>query len=104
MDPLGRYVVECVCTATDVYACADIFQNIDKISKINAPILIAHGNRDEVVPYDHGQQLATKLQKDQRPLWKFLTIDRAGHNDIESRHADVCHACPVHCSHFCSCY
>lgn len=31
-----------------------MFMNIEKISSVECPVLIFHGKRDEVVPFDHG--------------------------------------------------
>jgi pimeloyl-ACP methyl ester carboxylesterase len=56
------------------------FNNIEKIHKINAPILIIHGTRDEVIPYENGKHVASVLQaKDQ-----FVTIDGGMHNNLSN--------------------
>ena len=34
----------------------DKFRNIDKIKKVNCPVLVMHGKADEVVPFSHGQK------------------------------------------------
>mmetsp|Transcript_23906 Transcript_23906/g.33206 ORF Transcript_23906/g.33206 Transcript_23906/m.33206 type:complete len:516 (-) Transcript_23906:40-1587(-) len=56
---------------------ADIFANIDKIEKIEAPSLIIHGTRDCVVPHYHGQYLQSHIKNTVEPLW----LPR-GHNDL----------------------
>lgn len=33
----------------------DRFRNIDRVAKIDLPLLIIHGTRDTVVPYSHGE-------------------------------------------------
>jgi len=57
----------------------DIFCNVDKIQNIKCPVLIVHGQKDAVVPFEHGKRLyeMVKTRKD------YLWIDNAGHNDIE---------------------
>ncbi|KAH0697334.1 hypothetical protein KY290_015198 [Solanum tuberosum] len=34
-----------------------IYENIDKISAVNCPVLVIHETADEVVDYSHGKQL-----------------------------------------------
>lgn len=62
----------------------DMFTNIHKIGDIDCPVLIVHGTSDEVVPYSHGQQ----LQERSTNLWKFVSLDGAGHNNIEHHFGD----------------
>lgn len=57
----------------------DKYRNNEKISSIQAPILFIHGDKDTVVPLWHGQELY-KLVRSKK---YFLTIEGAGHNDIE---------------------
>lgn len=58
----------------------DIFKNYKKISKVSIPVFIIHGHLDNIVPYAHSQELASKLKAN---LWKLLCLNNAGHNDIE---------------------
>jgi fermentation-respiration switch protein FrsA (DUF1100 family) len=47
------------------------------IKKIKVPLLVLHGDRDEIIPFEHG-----KLVFEAAPLPKrFFTITGAGHND-----------------------
>lgn len=39
-------------------------------------MLCAHGDRDEIVPYEQGEELSTALGAN------FVTLPRAGHNDV----------------------
>lgn len=55
----------------------DKFRNIDKIKKINCPVLVFHGKDDDVVPIWHGKKLFEKANEPKFCLW----IDNAGHND-----------------------
>jgi uncharacterized protein len=50
---------------------------LEKISRIKAPVLFVHGDRDNIVPINLGRELfdATKAPKE------FMTIQGAGHND-----------------------
>ncbi len=55
------------------------FDNLRKISRIKCPILIGHGRRDQIVPFEMGQRLATAAHKvPVMTLW----IDGADHNDF----------------------
>lgn len=59
----------------------DIFPNINKVDKIRSPLLIIHGNNDQVVPFQNGVDLYNKANS----VYKdYLWIDGAGHCDIES--------------------
>ena len=58
----------------------DQFRNLDKISKINCPSLIIHGERDEVVPFWHGQRLHEAAPEPKT----FLPLPEASHNDVRS--------------------
>jgi len=53
------------------------YDNLEKIVKIKVPLLVLHGDRDEVIPYEHGKRVfaAAPGPKD------FYTINGAGHND-----------------------
>jgi pimeloyl-ACP methyl ester carboxylesterase len=54
------------------------FDNLDKIARIDCPILIGHGRRDRVVPFSMGQRMAAAAKGPVTALW----IDQAGHNDF----------------------
>lgn len=60
----------------------DKFPNIDYAPYIAAPVLIVHGNADEVVPFWHGEGLFLALPQQWRakPFW----VEGAGHNNIEA--------------------
>lgn len=45
---------------------------------IKSSVLIFHGNKDTVVPYICGQNLAKLFPN----LYKFVTLDGCGHNDV----------------------
>lgn len=57
----------------------DAFPNIDKVPKINSPVLVIHGTEDEVIDISHGQAIHSLCRNPVSPLW----VEGAGHNDIE---------------------
>eukprot|EP00741_Cyanophora_paradoxa_P025004 tig00000319_g24136.t1 len=63
----------------------DIFPNVDKIRRVQAPVLVIHGTDDEVVPFAHGLTLYKMCANAAKPVW----IQGAGHNDIELRWRDL---------------
>lgn len=59
----------------------DTFPNIDRIGKIQCPVLVVHGDMDELVPKEHGEKLFEKIRKKGnavKPLW----IPEARHNNV----------------------
>ena len=52
------------------------FSNMDRISAIRAPILIGHGKRDELVPFEMGKELHREAREPKR----FVEF-RGGHAD-----------------------
>ncbi|MDP2601956.1 MAG: alpha/beta hydrolase [Deltaproteobacteria bacterium] len=50
---------------------------VEKVRKIRSPLLVLHGDRDEIVPFSHGKQVFDAAPQ---PKW-FYTIAGAGHND-----------------------
>lgn len=59
----------------------DTFPNIDRASKIRCPVLVVHGDMDELVPKLHGEQLFEKIKENGvavKPLW----IPTAKHNNV----------------------
>lgn len=53
------------------------FDNLTKIAGLRCPVLIIHGDRDEIVPFSHGQTLYAAAPQPKR----FHRIRGAGHND-----------------------
>ncbi|KAI6238027.1 Hydrolase-4 domain-containing protein [Aphelenchoides fujianensis] len=58
----------------------DKFCTIQKIGHVRAPVLIAHGKNDDLVPIEHGEALHAAARTAVPPLW----IDGVGHNNIEN--------------------
>lgn len=64
----------------------DPFDNEAALERVSAPVLILHGDRDGVVPYAHGAQLAERFAS------TLVTFEGAGHNDLpytSARHAEA---------------
>lgn len=56
----------------------DKFPNIDKIGRVNCPVLVIHGKADDTIPFSHGEKLFAAAPQPKRYLW----VDGAGHNDV----------------------
>lgn len=59
--------------------CCDPFPSIEKIRRVECPVLVIHGTQDEVIHFSHGERLHAACPGAVEPVW----IDGAGHNDIE---------------------
>jgi pimeloyl-ACP methyl ester carboxylesterase len=55
------------------------FETNEFLKKINEPVLLVHGDKDEVLPFDGSQKLAKLLNKKSR----FVAIPGQGHDDFE---------------------
>ncbi len=56
----------------------DRYDNLSKISLLSMPVIIAHGTKDAVVPYDLGVKLFTAIKAPKT----LVTIEEGGHNDL----------------------
>jgi hypothetical protein len=56
----------------------DKFSNLDKLQKIDCPVLIMHGEADQTIPIQHGQTLYEAAPEPKQALW----VAEAGHNDF----------------------
>jgi hypothetical protein len=54
------------------------FDSKDKIARVRVPLLVLHGDRDQVIPYEFGRALFAAANEPKQ----FWTIAGAGHNDI----------------------
>lgn len=54
----------------------DPFDNLAVVAGLEAPVFVAHGTRDRVVPVDHGRALADAARDGRFSAWP------AGHNDM----------------------
>lgn len=53
----------------------DPFDNVAAVSAFEGPVLVMHGRRDEVIPYEHGRRLARAARQGRLVTWD------CGHND-----------------------
>jgi pimeloyl-ACP methyl ester carboxylesterase len=53
------------------------FDVIDKVGKITAPLLVLHGDQDEIIPFEQGQRVFAAARHPKQ----FYPIKGAGHND-----------------------
>jgi len=60
------------------YLTLDKFDNLSKIEKILSPLLIVHGKKDEVIPYEHSIKLFKKALNPK----KHVCVDEAMHNNL----------------------
>ncbi|MBD2629503.1 alpha/beta hydrolase [Trichormus variabilis] len=58
----------------------DKFRNIDKIKKVQSPVLVIHGKSDDVITFTHGQKLFASVTSPKLSLW----VETANHNDVYS--------------------
>lgn len=58
----------------------DQFENLKKIPRIRCPVLVMHGEQDEVIPFRHGKALFAAASEPKRSLW----VAGARHNDFVS--------------------
>jgi hypothetical protein len=54
------------------------FDSAAKISRLRAPLLVLHGDRDEIVPFELGRALFAAAPEPKR----FEALTGAGHNDV----------------------
>jgi len=53
------------------------YDSLSKIGDIKVPILVMHGDKDDLVPFEHGRELYEAANEPK----EFYTIPGAGHND-----------------------
>jgi len=60
----------------------DVFQNVAKMGRVQAPVFVIHGTHDAEVPFEHGLALYEACPPELAfdPWW----VKEAGHNDIET--------------------
>ena len=57
----------------------DRFRTVDKLPRVQAPVLVIHGTDDGVVAFAHGRRLYDLAPAPKGRLW----VDGAGHNDLQ---------------------
>lgn len=58
---------------------ADPVGNLRKIKNLDLPLLVIHGEKDQLIPVNHGQELYDNSPAETK---KLLRIRQAGHNDL----------------------
>ena len=61
------------------------YDSAHRIGKVRTPLLVLHGNRDEIVPYQQGLKLYHAANRPKR----FVSLNGAAHDDMEHVAADV---------------
>ena len=56
----------------------DQFQNLQKVPQVKCPVLVMHGENDEVIPFRQGEALFAAANEPKRSLW----VPGARHNDF----------------------
>ncbi len=82
--PVGGLVLESgftsvfrVLTKVPLYP-FDKFNNLKKIKKLQIPVFILHGRKDEIIGFWNGKKLYKAANEPKIKMW----IDKAGHNDM----------------------
>ena len=58
----------------------DKFRTLAKLERVRCPILVMHGEQDEVIGFWHGQKLYERANEPKRRLW----VRGAGHGALEA--------------------
>jgi uncharacterized protein len=66
----------------------DQFRSDQRIRDVTAPVLIVHGDRDDVIPIESGEQLYALIAGPKR----FLRVPGAGHEDLGVRAVEAAKA------------
>ena len=53
------------------------YDTLEKIARVGVPVMVLHGDRDEIVPFSMSKELYDAVKGPKR----FYTIEDAGHND-----------------------
>jgi len=83
-EPIGGLILESAFTSafrvvTGVRLLPfDKFDNLGKISAVQCPVLVIHGEDDLIVPHSHGVVLYAAIPNQKQKLW----VRFAGHNDL----------------------
>lgn len=62
----------------------DKFRTLAKLDRVGCPVLVMHGDQDEVIEFWHGQTLYEQAKEPKRKLW----VSGAGHGGLESLAGD----------------
>lgn len=56
----------------------DVYPTVDRIARVRCPVLIVHGDQDDIVPVDHGRALLAAATGNKR----LEIVPDASHNDL----------------------
>ncbi|WP_031293051.1 alpha/beta hydrolase [Leptolyngbya sp. Heron Island J] len=56
----------------------DKFPNLQRLKNVRSPVLVMHGQADEIIPFHHGRKLYEAAPEPKAFLW----VPAAGHNDF----------------------
>jgi fermentation-respiration switch protein FrsA (DUF1100 family) len=59
----------------------DTFRSDLRIAELDRPLLVAHGTRDEVIPFEMGERLYRMAPAAPK---HFARIEGGGHNDLDA--------------------
>ena len=54
------------------------FDALSKIGEVKVPVVVAHGTRDSIVPFEMGEQLFNAAHEPKR----FIRVEGAGHHNL----------------------
>jgi len=79
-----RGMVAAVASEKLAWVISDRFTSIEEVKKSGFPnLLVYHGTRDEVIPFEHGDQIATTSLLSGHPHeTRLVTLEGYGHNDV----------------------
>jgi len=61
------------------------FDVLSKIGEVKVPVIVAHGTRDSVVPFEMGEELYAAVHAPKR----FVRVDGAGHHNLNGAGFDL---------------
>lgn len=66
------------------WALIDRYPSVDRLPRISCPVLVMHGDQDQIIPFSHGERLfaAAPEQAANGVKKNFVGLAGAGHNDI----------------------
>lgn len=56
----------------------DKYDNLDKLSKVECPVIVIHGKKDRTISFSHGEALFASAKRPKYSLW----VEQAGHNNV----------------------
>ena len=56
----------------------DKFTSLNRLKRVKAPVLVMHGDQDQVIPFDHGRRLYAAASGPKQSLW----VAGANHNNF----------------------